>query len=148
MAQTRIGQYGRAFKIYKIRTMNPNVHLPPGSPHKLKDDPRVGRVGRFLRKTSIDELPQFWNVLIGNMTLVGPRPELPEIVAHYAPWQHERHVVPPGITGWWQILWRSEKPLHHSTEDDIYYVKNRCLLLDLQILLRTPGVVFRGHGAY
>jgi len=148
LAQTRVGQDGRLFKMYKIRTMRPDVQIPPGSCPKLPDDPRVTRVGRFFRKTSIDELPQLWNVLIGNMTLVGPRPALPEIAALYKPWQYERLAVQQGMTGWWQVMWRSEKPLHEAAEDDIYYVRNRCLKLDVQILWRTVGSVLRGRGAF
>jgi exopolysaccharide biosynthesis polyprenyl glycosylphosphotransferase len=150
--QKRVGENGRLFNIFKFRTMVPGAQgavdeLGWGA-HKRRDDPRVTRVGRFLRRTSLDELPQFFNVLLGNMSLVGPRPELPEIVARYEPWQHQRFVVPPGITGWWQITGRSEKLMHRHTHEDIYYIENYSILLDLRILLRTVGVVLGGKGAF
>ena len=108
----------------------------------------ITRVGRVIRRTSLDELPQIFNVLKGEMSMVGPRPELPFIVAHYETWQHKRFAVPPGITGWWQISGRSDKPMHLNTEDDLYYISNYSPLLDMQILWRTVGVVLRGKGAY
>ena len=109
---------------------------------------RVTRVGRFLRRYSLDELPQLWNVLVGDMSLVGPRPELPWLVDKYDPWQRKRFAVPQGITGWWQVNGRSDKPMHLSTEDDLYYVYNYSLWLDLRILAMTPWVVLRGAGAF
>lgn len=155
-AQKRIGRHGRPFHILKLRTM---THQPDRAliwipdkdgrlRHKLHDDPRVTRVGRWLRKTSIDELPQLVNILKGEMSLIGPRPELPEIVARYEPWQHERHRVRPGLTGWWQVSGRSDKPMHEHTELDLYYVRNLSLLLDTRILLKTLIVVFKGIGAF
>lgn len=155
-AQPRVGLHGRPFRIFKLRTM---VHNPtPGLvwlrdrdgtvAHKIKDDPRVTRVGRWLRRTSIDELPQLLNVIRGEMSLVGPRPELPEIVATYAPWQHERHQVRPGLTGWWQVSGRGDLPMHQNTELDLYYVRHQSLWLDARILIRTALVVFRGFGAF
>jgi lipopolysaccharide/colanic/teichoic acid biosynthesis glycosyltransferase len=116
--------------------------------HKLPDDPRVTRVGKFLRRTSLDELPNIFNVLKGEMSLIGPRPELPTLVKNYEPWQHKRFAVPQGITGWWQVNGRSDKPMHLHTEDDLYYVQNYTLLLDFQILFKTAWVVLRGTGAY
>jgi lipopolysaccharide/colanic/teichoic acid biosynthesis glycosyltransferase len=97
---------------------------------------------------SLDELPQFFNVLKGEMSLVGPRPELPAIVERYEPWQRQRFTVPPGITGWWQVSGRSGRMMHLNTEDDLYYIKNYSLFLDLQILLKTIWVVFKGEGAW
>jgi exopolysaccharide biosynthesis polyprenyl glycosylphosphotransferase len=155
-AQERIGRCGRPFRILKFRTM---THNPGGELiwlrdhdgrvcHKMHNDPRVTRVGRWLRTTSVDELPQLWNILRGDMSLVGPRPELPAIVATYEPWQHERHRVRPGLTGWWQVSGRSDKPMHEHTELDLYYVRNQSLLLDMQILLKTVVVVFKGIGAF
>jgi lipopolysaccharide/colanic/teichoic acid biosynthesis glycosyltransferase len=155
-AQERIGRGGRPFRLYKFRTME---HNPTGElvwledehgerRHKLRDDPRITRVGRWLRRTSMDELPQLVNVIRGQMSLVGPRPELPEIVAGYDPWQHERHLVRPGLTGWWQVSGRSDKPMHEHTEFDLYYVRRMSFRLDLLIALRTVRVVARGLGAF
>ena len=93
-------------------------------------------------------MPQLFNVLRGEMSLVGPRPELPWLVERYESWQRRRFAVPPGITGWWQINGRSERAMHLNTEDDLYYIQNYSPLLDLQILWRTVGVVLRGRGAY
>ena len=154
--QVRVGLNGRPFVVYKFRSMDPASIAWPATltgsdgrvPHKMRNDPRVTRVGRFLRRTSLDELPQLINVVRGEMSLVGPRPELPQIVSEYAPWQHQRHLVRPGITGWWQIRGRSELPMHEHTELDIHYVEHISFRLDLYILWRTLGVVFSGHGAF
>lgn len=148
--QPRVGENGRLFNIYKFRTMVTGSEMHPinGETHKGKKDPRVTRLGRFLRRTSLDEMPQFINVLKGEMSLVGPRPELPMIVEQYEPWQHQRFAVPPGITGWWQVSGRSEKMMHLHTEDDLYYIKNYSLLLDIRILAKTIGVVIGGKGAW
>ncbi len=116
--------------------------------HKRPDDPRVTRVGRLLRKTSLDEIPQLFNVLKGEMSLVGPRPEQPFLVEKYDPWQRKRFTVPQGMTGWWQINGRSDKPMHLHTEDDLYYVQHYSIWLDVQIIIRTVWVVLRGKGAY
>ncbi len=152
--QKRVGENGRPFSVNKFRSMVRDAEElereenEGNGTHKSADDPRVTRIGRILRRTSLDELPQFFNVLLGNMSLVGPRPELPKIVETYEPWQHQRFAVPPGMTGWWQITGRSEKMLHLHTEDDIYYIKNYSFMLDLQILLKTIGAVIRGTGAF
>jgi exopolysaccharide biosynthesis polyprenyl glycosylphosphotransferase len=156
--QERIGEYGRRFQMLKFRTMYQDADRRWQEVakrdeqgrliHKVKDDPRVTRVGRKLRRTSLDELPQLFNVLRGEMSLVGPRPEMPYIAAEYEPWQWQRFRVPPGITGWWQINGRSEKPMHLHTEDDLYYIQNYSFWLDLRILMRTLIVVWKGHGAY
>jgi exopolysaccharide biosynthesis polyprenyl glycosylphosphotransferase len=154
----RIGENGSVFVMYKFRTMVANADqwmqqvLQPDESgrviHKKRNDPRITRVGRFLRKTSLDELPQLLNVLIGDMSLVGPRPEIPELVERYTPWQRERFAVPQGMTGWWQVNGRSNKPLHLNTEDDLYYVRNYSVWLDLRILVKTVWVVISGKGAF
>jgi exopolysaccharide biosynthesis polyprenyl glycosylphosphotransferase len=154
--QRRIGQGGRPFVMYKFRTMvvddDTTLRLFRDDQgrwrHKVADDPRVTRVGRFLRRTSLDELPQLLNVLRGEMSFVGPRPELPQIVRGYEPWQHLRHVVRPGITGWWQTHGRSEYAMHEHTELDIYYVRHLSLRLDVRIVARTVRTVLGGLGAF
>ncbi|MGD2156937.1 MAG: sugar transferase [Anaerolineales bacterium] len=156
--QRRVGENGRLFWMFKFRSMsidadkqldNIITHDTNGNIiHKTPHDPRITRLGRFLRRTSLDELPQLVNVLIGDMSLVGPRPEMPLLVEQYQPWQRKRFAIPQGITGWWQINGRSDKPMHLHTEDDLYYIQNYSLLLDLQILIKTVWVVFRGKGAY
>ncbi len=154
--QERVGINGKLFKVHKFRTMVNKAEeiLPqPGEngealPHKLRNDPRVTRLGRFLRRFSLDELPQFFNVLEGNMSVVGPRPELPRLVQGYERWQRKRLTVLPGITGWWQVNGRSDKMLHLHSEDDIYYVQNYSIWLDLQIIVRTIWVVLIGKGAF
>jgi exopolysaccharide biosynthesis polyprenyl glycosylphosphotransferase len=157
-AQQRVGQHGRFFEMYKFRTMYHNSSevpanlvkkLPSGeTTHKFADDPRVTRIGKFLRRTSLDELPQLLNVIKGDMSLVGPRPELPWLVEEYEPWQRKRFEVPQGITGWWQVNGRSTKLMHLHTEEDLYYIKNYSIWLDLQILWRTVKVVISQYGAF
>lgn len=156
--QKRAGEGGRLFTLYKFRTMIPNAEKmlfqvaktdeQGNILHKQHDDPRVTPLGRFLRRFSLDELPQLFNILTGDMSLVGPRPELPELVEKYQPWQRERFAIPQGLTGWWQIHGRSDKPMHLNTEQDLYYVKNYSFGLDLYILMRTFWIVLRGKGAY
>ncbi len=156
--QTRVGRNGRLFEIYKFRTMVKNAEQLQGQVqrrdthgnwiYKTRDDPRVTRVGRILRRFSLDELPQLLNVLAGTMSLVGPRPELPYLVEKYESWQHKRFAILPGMTGWWQINGRSDKPMHLHTEDDLYYIQNHSMWLDMQIILRTLWVVIIGKGAY
>lgn len=145
--QERVGEKGRRFRMWKYRTMRKETDpyaVAPGSP----DDPRITRVGRFLRRTSLDELPQVINVLKGEMSIVGPRPEMPFIVERYNEWQRKRLEVKPGITGLWQIIGRKDLPLHENLEYDFYYIKNRSLLLDLIILLKTIPAIFSRKGAY
>ena len=143
--QQRVGRGGRTFLIFKFRTMS--VDSPSFGPKPARmDDERVTRVGRFLRRTSLDELPQLLNVLRGEMSLVGPRPEQPFLAERYADWQRERLQVLPGMTGWWQVNGRKQ-PMHDHVEDDLFYVRHRSLWLDLRILWRTAGAVFRGDGA-
>jgi lipopolysaccharide/colanic/teichoic acid biosynthesis glycosyltransferase len=154
--QERVGYRGRRISIVKFRTMRPDrrkrADPPPGPDrrraHKSKSDPRVTRLGRLLRRTCLDELPQLWNVLRGDLSFVGPRPELPEIVARYEPWQHARHTVKPGLTGWWQVNRDDVRPMHLATELDLFYLENQSLWLDLWILWRTLGVAIRGRGAF
>ncbi|HZS92876.1 MAG TPA: sugar transferase [Chloroflexota bacterium] len=148
LRQSRVGEHGTVFRMYKFRTMYPQSPNDPEPARKEPLHPRITPLGRYLRRTSLDELPQLVNVLRGEMSLVGPRPELPSIVAGYEPWQHARHVVPPGMTGWWQINGRSELPLHLNTQMDLFYIQNFSVLLDLRILARTLGAVIRGRGAY
>lgn len=114
---------------------------------KLVNDPRVTRVGRFLRRTSLDELPQFWNVLRGEMTLVGPRPALPYEVEVYEPWHHGRLAVKPGLTGLWQVSARSSVDFDGMAKLDLWYIEHRSLWLDLKILAKTPLSVLTGRGA-
>ncbi len=156
--QPRVGENGRIFKMYKFRTMVQDAEVKQAEllhqtgagilPHKFYDDPRVTRLGRFLRRTSLDELPQLVNILTGEMSLVGPRPELPWLVDRYEPWQRKRFEVPQGLTGWWQVNGRADKPMHLHTEDDLYYIKHYSLWLDLQILWRTIKAVIARRGAY
>ena len=154
----RIGENGQPFSMLKFRSMVVNadkiqanlnqVDEDGNTIHKQANDPRVTRVGHFIRRTSLDELPQLINVLKGEMSLVGPRPELPWLVENYKPWQRKRFAVPQGITGWWQVNGRSDNLMHLHTDQDIYYIQNYSLWLDIQILWRTINVVLRGKGAY
>jgi exopolysaccharide biosynthesis polyprenyl glycosylphosphotransferase len=154
----RVGENMRLFEMLKFRTMVADAeekrlevlrYTEQGEVlHKHPDDPRLTRIGRFLRRYSLDELPQLINVLSGDMSLVGPRPEMPWLVDRYQSWQRKRFAVPQGITGWWQINERSDKPMHLNTEEDLFYVYNYSLWLDVKILLRTPLAVLRGRGAY
>jgi lipopolysaccharide/colanic/teichoic acid biosynthesis glycosyltransferase len=144
--QERIGRGGKPFTVYKFRTMLPDrrqerlgfVGEDRRRTHKTLDDPRHTRVGQFLRRWSLDELPQLVNVLRGEMSLVGPRPELPHVVERYEPWEHARHAVRPGLTGFWQTTARSEGPMHEFTYLDLEYVKSISLATDLRLLLQTP----------
>lgn len=159
-AQTRIGLNGKPFKVIKFRTMIKNAEAmwdkviresqvvqDPRLP-KLENDPRVTRIGKFLRRSSLDEIPNIFNVLLGDMSLIGPRPQVPREVKLYAPWQYQRLKVKPGMTGLWQISGRSNVPFDEMCLMDIYYIENWSLTLDLQILLQTlPKVIFR-RGAY
>ena len=158
LRQQRVGENGRLFYMLKFRTMVHEAealrHMVESEDaqgnriHKTANDPRVTRLGKLLRHRSLDEYPQFFNVLRGDMSLVGPRPELPELVERYELWQRQRFAVAPGLTGWWQVSGRSDKPMHLNTEDDIYYVQHYSFFLDVYILVKTIGVVLRGQGAY
>ena len=151
--QSRIGQHGRPFNVLKFRTMLPDrrrAQIPILFPdrrctHKTKNDPRHTNIGRFLRQWSLDELPQLFNVARGQMSLIGPRPELPSVVAKYELWQHVRHNVKPGMTGLWQVVARGVDPMEERTDLDIYYVQSLCPALDLKILMATAkAVIARG----
>jgi exopolysaccharide biosynthesis polyprenyl glycosylphosphotransferase len=152
LLQKRVGENGRLFTMFKFRTMVTGAAKKKlekdGFLLKRVDDPRVTRVGKFLRRTSLDELPQLWNIFKGEMSLVGPRPELPELVEQYKPWQRKRFAVPQGLTGWWQVNGRSDRPMHLHTEDDLYYVQHYSVGLDVFILLKTLWTVLSGRGAF
>ena len=157
--QERVGRGRRLFRVAKFRTMHhgaeDGVHrdhivalIASGQPAaKLADDARVTRVGGFLRRTSLDELPQLWNVLRGDMSLVGPRPPIPYEVERYPAHWHERFAVKPGITGLWQVTGRSEVSLQRMIELDIEYVRKRSVWFNAWILLRTVPAVLTGRGA-
>lgn len=156
--QTRVGEGGRLFTMLKFRTMVEGAETLQEAVnqvdedghilHKRADDPRITRVGRWLRRTSLDELPQLFNILRGEMSLVGPRPEMPWLVEKYEAWQRKRFEVPQGLTGWWQINGRADRPMHLHTEDDLYYIRNYSVWLDLKILWKTVQAVLLRRGAY
>lgn len=156
--QARCGRGGSTFTCFKFRTMVVNAEEVrdallssnecSGPVFKIRRDPRVTPVGRFLRKTSIDELPQLWNVLRGEMSLVGPRPPLPDEVAVYTAREHLRLAVRPGLTGLWQVSGRSNLSFERWVELDLEYVRRRSFLLDLLVLLRTIPAVISGRGAW
>jgi exopolysaccharide biosynthesis polyprenyl glycosylphosphotransferase len=156
--QARVGRDGRCFTLYKFRTMVVGadqqkaqlaaLNQADGELFKIREDPRVTRIGAWLRHWSLDELPQLFNVLRGDMSLVGPRPALPEEAARYACHVRRRLVVKPGITGLWQVSGRSDLPWDEAVRLDIRYVENWSFALDLQILWKTGSAVIRGSGAY
>lgn len=141
--QTRVGLNGRLFEILKFRSMNVDAPKYARSPNEQTDS-RITRVGRFLRKTSLDELPQLINVLKGDMTLVGPRPEMPFITEEYGPWEATRLTVPQGITGLWQLSADRQFAIHQSIEYDLYYIQNRTVLMDIAVLLHTLVYAAKG----
>ncbi len=154
--QERVGRHGIPFRMVKIRTMvndadeqRADLDQALGHPmlFKMKDDPRVTRLGGWLRRWSLDELPQFWNVLTGDMSLVGPRP-LPHEADRYEDDGNRRLLVRPGITGLWQVSGRSNLPWEEALKLDLHYIDNWSLALDAQIIIRTPAAVLRRHGAY
>lgn len=160
--QTRIGRYGRKFQVYKFRTMVPNAdevlqtYLEQSpelkaewlATHKLKNDPRVSRVGAFLRKTSLDEIPQLWNILVGDMSFIGPRPIVDAEVEKYGSCFVLYKQVRPGLTGLWQVSGRNDISYDRRVELDEYYILNRSFKLDIEILLKTVWVVVGKKGAY
>ncbi|MBM4431603.1 MAG: sugar transferase, partial [Chloroflexi bacterium] len=150
--QTRVGRRGRPFQVYKFRSMIPAAEAEGGAVWAGEGDPRVTRVGRFLRRTRLDELPQVWNVLKGEMSLVGPRPERPEFVASlvaHVPYYQARHAVRPGITGWAQVRYgygSSVEDARVKLEYDLYYIKHQSLYLELSILAKTAAVMLGLRG--
>lgn len=147
--QQRVGKNGRLFCMYKFRSMTTDAGVRLDGIHKMKTDNRITRVGQYIRKTSIDELPQLLNVVFGHMSLVGPRPELPEIVLQrYEPWQYRRLDVPQGITGWWQVTGRGKKLLWKHTSDDLYYVDRASIWFDLKLIFLTVRAVVSRDGAF
>ncbi|CAN5190511.1 N/A [soil metagenome] len=163
-AQQRIGLSGRIFSTYKLRTMDHDRRATSEADkkafadgrwdgferrrtHKSASDPRLNRVGRALRTFSVDEIPQLFNILKGDMSLVGPRPEIPGVVdRHYQPWMHRRHVVKPGLTGLWQVSERGNGMMHEHVDVDLDYVDSISLTTDLRILLTTPYAVLARRG--
>ncbi len=153
-SQPRIGRFGRSFTIYKFRTMKPDrrkaqvpfVGADRRICHKRDDDPRHTPFGRFLRRVRLDELPQLWNVVTGDMSLVGPRPELPQVVSRYERWQHQRHLVKPGITGMWQVSDQATGLAYEGVHLDIAYLRRLSFWTDCRVLLRTLPVALRGTG--
>jgi exopolysaccharide biosynthesis polyprenyl glycosylphosphotransferase len=155
---SRLGKGGRAFDFFKMRSMYTGAHTSrsslmhlnqvEGPVFKLFNDPRITRIGRFMRKTSIDELPQLYNVLRGNMSLVGPRPPIPEEVEKYEPWQLRRLSLKPGITCLWQISGRSRLGFDEWMRLDMEYINNQSFWMDMRILLRTVPAVLLREGAY
>ena len=156
--QTRVGKNGRRFRMVKFRSMYPDAEARraallaqsdrDGLCFKHKDDPRVTPVGRFLRRSSLDELPQLWNVLVGDMSLVGPRPALPEEVARYSPEAMQRLAGLPGLTGLWQVSGRADIGFDQMVALDIAYLRTASLRGDLALILRTFGAVAAARGAY
>jgi lipopolysaccharide/colanic/teichoic acid biosynthesis glycosyltransferase len=141
--QRRVGKNGRPFDIYKFRSMRVDAPKYGFSPTESQDT-RITRVGRYLRKTSLDELPQLFNVVKGDMSLVGPRPEMPFIVERYGPRERQRLCVTPGITGLWQLSADRAFLIHENLQYDLYYIRNRGLFMDLAILLHTAFFAMKG----
>ena len=159
--QERVGRFGRPFQFYKFRSMRADAEmvrdeLEEDNDHeidvplifKMRHDPRVTKVGSFLRRTSLDELPNLFNVLRGEMSIVGPRPPLPREVAHYSAYHMQRLSTTPGMTGLWQIRGRSEIPFDEMVEIDLEYIRSWSLALDAKIIVKTPIAVLGGKGAW
>jgi lipopolysaccharide/colanic/teichoic acid biosynthesis glycosyltransferase len=144
--QRRVGRDGREFELLKLRTMVQGSDPVGIGVAIVRDDPRVTRAGRFLRRTSLDELPNLVNVLRGEMAIVGPRPTIPAQVVDYAPHQKRRHEVRPGLTGWAQVQGRAGIPWEERIELDVEYVDRRSAALDLRILAKTTWLLVTGHG--
>ena len=146
--QRRVGKGGRPFELWKLRTMVPGAESMGAGIYVLEGDPRITRVGRLLRRASLDEIPNLVNVLKGDMAMVGPRPTVQEQVDRYTERQRRRLEVKPGITGWAQINGRTSLPWPERIELDVWYVEHRSLALDLRILARTVRMLATGHGLY
>lgn len=156
--QIRIGKNGKKFKMYKFRSMRVNAEDEieklqehsevDGAMFKMKNDPRVTRVGKFIRKTSIDEFPQLLNVLLGQMSIVGPRPPLPREVADYTQYDKQRLYVKPGCTGLWQVTARNSVGFQEMVNIDLDYIQRRSIWLDLKIIFKTIKVIFVPNEAY
>ncbi|WP_413496804.1 sugar transferase [Carnobacterium maltaromaticum] len=156
--QVRVGKKGKQFKMYKFRSMCVGAEEKltellefneiKGAMFKMKKDPRVTVIGKFIRQTSIDELPQLWNIFIGNMTLVGPRPPLPREVIEYSSYDKQRLVVKPGCTGLWQISGRNGLHFDEMVKLDIEYINRSSIILDIVIILRTPIAMLKSKNAY
>lgn len=147
----RLGKNGRTFRMYKFRSMKPNapdVRNPDGSTYSGEDDPRLTRLGRVLRKTSLDELPQLLNVLKGDMSVIGPRPDLPQQIQYYQPADHEKLTVRPGLTGYSQAYYRNAIPWEKRLELDVYYARNLSFLLDCRIFFKTVQTVLMRRGIH
>nr|WP_247664162.1 sugar transferase [Heyndrickxia faecalis] len=156
--QIRVGKNGKEFYMYKFRSMVMNaeeklkdlleLNEVSGAMFKMKEDPRVTKIGRFIRKTSIDELPQLWNVLMGDMSLVGPRPPLPREVKEYTEYDLQRLLVTPGCTGLWQVSGRNSLNFSQMVELDLYYIRERSFLFDLIIIFKTFKIIISPNSAY
>jgi len=157
-SQMRVGRNGEQFRMYKFRSMCMDadkklaelleLNEVEGAMFKMHDDPRITKVGKFIRKTSIDELPQFWNVLRGNMSIVGSRPPLVREVAEYTDYDKQRLYVKPGCTGLWQVSGRNDVGFHDMVSLDIQYIQHMSIRNDIKIILKTVGVMLRPNGAY
>lgn len=158
-SQTRVGKNGAEFRCWKFRSMYRDAEqrkqelldqneMIGGVTFKMKQDPRITRIGRFIRKASIDELPQLWNVFAGDMSLVGPRPPVPEEVSQYSAHERQRLVVKPGITCIWQVSGRSNIPFNEQVLMDIKYIQSRSFWLDISLMLRTIPAVLLARGSY
>ncbi|MCT2347459.1 sugar transferase [Niallia taxi] len=156
--QVRVGKNGKEFYMYKFRSMSSDaeerlkellsLNQAEGAMFKMKDDPRITRIGKYIRKTSVDELPQLINVLKGDMSLVGPRPPLPREVAEYSMYDKQRLLVIPGCTGLWQVSGRSNVGFSEMVELDLQYIRDRSIFYDIKIILRTILVLFGSKNAY
>jgi lipopolysaccharide/colanic/teichoic acid biosynthesis glycosyltransferase len=146
--QRRVGRHGEPFELWKLRTMVPGAEAMGAGIYVLEGDPRITRIGRLLRRFSLDELPNLFNVLRGDLAIVGPRPTIQEQVDRYTDRQRRRLEVKPGITGWAQVNGRTSLPWPERIELDVWYVEHRSLWLDLRILVRTARMLLTGHGLY